>query len=217
MLDIPLNPKTMKKSVLASLVFIMTTILYGQQDNIGNSGQDNLIKKSQIKISAAPTLDNAFYFQSVQGGPGRNIKLGFSTSFEYLFRSDKKINLGFGTCYQFAQIEYTPNMNTGEFTGQIDKISIISFNFSSIYKLKKDFYLSLNPMVNFQLNYNSDLMTDKQSGIGLSFSCGKYFKLNEKLRLNIEPKLWIHNIVPFNAESLPLRLTTLGLNLGLIL
>ena len=206
----------MKKSILTSIVFILTTILYGQQDSAGNSDQDRLNYKSRIKISVTPTENIALYYQSVQGGPGRKFKPGFSTSFEYLFRSNKKINLGFGLCYQFAQVEYTPNMNTGDFSGQIDKISVISFNFSTIYKSKKDFYLSLNPMVTLQLNYNSDLITDKQSGLGLSFSVGKYFNLNDKLRLNVEPKLWIHNIVPFTNENLPLRLTTFGLNLGLV-
>ncbi len=206
----------MKKSILTSIVFILTTILYGQQDPFGNSDQDNLNFKSVIKISVSPTENIALYNQPVEGGPGRKFKPGFSTSFEYLFRSNKKINLGFGLCYQFAQAEYTPNMNTGDFTGQIDKISVISFNFSTIYKSKKDFYLSLNPMVTLQLNYNSDFITDKQTGLGLSFSVGKYFNLNDKLRLNVEPKLWIHNIVPFRNENLPLRLTIFGLNLGLV-
>ena len=80
-------------------------------------------------------------------------------------------------------------MNTGDFAGQIDNISVISFDFSTIYKLKKAFYLSLNPLATLQLNYNSDFITDKQSGLGLSFSVGKYFNLNDKLRLNVEPKL----------------------------
>ena len=71
-------------------------------------------------------------------------------------------------------------------------------------------------MINLQLNYNSNLITERQTGLGLSFSVGKYFNLNDKLRLNIEPKLWIHNIVPFQDENLPLRLTTCGLNLGLV-
>jgi len=206
----------MKKIILTSIVFILTTIIYGQPEIIGKSDQDNIKQKSHIKISIAPTVDNALYFKSVQGGAGRNFKPGFSTSFEYIFRSNNKINLGLGFCYQFAQVEYTPNMNTGDFTGQTDKLNVISFNFSSIFKLKKDFYLSLNPMVNLQLNYDSDLMTDKQSGLGLSLSGGKYFDLNEKFQLNVEPRLWIHNIVPFNGENLPLRLTTLGLNLGLV-
>ena len=197
----------MKKSILTSVIFILTTILYWQQDSIC---------KPEIRILVAPTINTALHYQFVAGGQGRKSKPGFSTSFEYLFRSDKKINLGFGLCYQFAQVEYTPNMDSGEFTGQTDNVSVISLNLTTIYNLKRYFYLSLNPMINLQLNYNSNLITGRQTGLGLSFSVGKYFNLNDKLRLNIEPKLWIHNIVPFQDENLPLRLTTCGLNLGLV-
>ena len=208
---------TMKKSILTSIVFLSSTIIYGQQDPTGNSDQGNLYSKSVIKISVAPTNNIALYYQGVVGGPGVNNKPGFSTSFEYLFRSNKKINLGFGLCYQFAQVEYTPNMNTGDwFTGQIDKISVISFNFSTILKSKHDLYLSLNPMITLQTNYDSDFITDNQSGLGMSVSVGKYFNLNDKLRLNIEPRLWINNIVPFQDEHLYKKLTSLGLNLGLV-
>lgn len=207
----------MKKSIFTAIVFLLSTIIYGQQDPTGNSDQENLNSKSDIKISVAPTNNIALYYQFVAGGPGVNNKPGFSTSFEYIFRSNKIINLGFGLSYQFAQVEYTANMNTGDwFTGQIDKISVLSFNFSTIVKSKNDFYLSFNPMVTLQLNYNSDFITENQSGLGLSFSVGKYFNLNDRLRLNVEPRLWIHNIVPFQDEHLYKKLTTLGLNLGLV-
>jgi hypothetical protein len=207
----------MKKSILTAIVFLLSTIIYGQQNTTGDSDQKNLNSKSDIKISVAPTNNMAPYYQEVSGGAGMNKKPGFSTSFEYLFRSDKIINLGFGLSYQFAQVEYTPNMNTGDwFTGQIDKISVISFNFSTIVKSKHDFYLSLNPMITLQTNYNSDFITDDQTGLGMSVSVGKYFNLNDKLRLNIEPRLWINNIVPFQDEHLYKKLTTLGLNLGLV-
>lgn len=207
----------MKKSILTSIVFLLSTIIYGQQNPTDNGDKDNLNSKSDIKISVAPTDNIAIYYQAVTGGAGVNNKTGFSTSFEYLFRSNKIINLGFGLCYQFAQVEYTPNMNTGDwFTGQIDKISLLSLNFSTIFRSKNDFYLSLNPMLTLQTNYNSDFITDDQSGLGISVSVGKYFKLNDKLRLNIEPRLWINNIVPLQDDHLYKKLTTLGLNLGLV-
>jgi len=207
----------MKKYILISIVFLLSAIVYGQQNNTGGSNQKNLNSKSDIKISIAPTNNIALVSQGVTGGPGMNNKPGFSTSFEYLFRTNKIINLGFGLCYQFAQVEYTPSMNTGDwFTGQIDKISVISFYFSTIVKSKQNFYLSLNPMITFQTNYNSDFITDNQSGLGMSVSVGKYFNLNNKLRLNVEPRLWIYNIVPFQDEHIYKKLTTLGLNLGLV-
>jgi hypothetical protein len=206
----------MKKSILTSIVFIMTTLLYGQHDSIDYDAQDSLKSKPEIKISVAPTENIPLHFQSVLGGPGRKFRPGFSTSVDYLFRCDKKINFGFGLSYQFALVEYTPNMDSGGFTGQTDNISLISFNFTTIYNLKRDYYLSFNPSINLQLNYKSDFITDKQTGLGLSFSLGKQIQLNDKIRLNIEPKIWIHNIIPFRDEHYPLRLTTAGLNLGLV-
>lgn len=191
----------MKNAILTSLILIMTTILYGQE----------------IKISVAPTINNALYYKFVAGGYGRNFKPGFSTSFEYLFRCDKKINSGFGLCYQFTQVEYTPTIESSGFTGQTDKINIISFNFATILKMKHDFYLSLNPLINIQLNQNSDFLTDNQNGLGLSFSYGKYINLKNNIQLNIEPKILINNIVPFNPEDyLTLRMTSAGLNIGLV-
>ena len=206
----------MKNSFLTFIVFLLSTIIYGQQKPAGNSDQENLISKSDIKISVAVT-NNIILTPKLVGGPGMNNKPGFSTSFEYIFRSNKIINLGAGLSYQFAQIEYTPNWNTGDwFTGQVDKISVISFNFSTIVKSKQDFYLSISPIITLQTNFNSDFITANQSGLGMSFSVGKYFNLNNKLQLNVEPKLWINNIVRFQKETLFNKLTTLGLNLGLV-
>ena len=207
----------MIKSILTFIAFLLLTTIYGQQKPTGNSDQENLNSKPDIKISVAPTNNMALYYQMVTGGAGMNNKPGFSSSVEYLFRSDKIINLGFGLSYQFAQVEYTPNFNTGDwFTGQIDKISLISFSFSTIFKSKHDFYLSLNPMMTLQTNYDSEFITEDQSGLGMSVSVGKYFKLHNKLRLNIEPRLWVNNIVPFQHDHLYKKLTTLGLNLGLV-
>jgi hypothetical protein len=190
----------MKNAILTSLILIMTTILSGQE----------------IKISVAPTMNNALYYRFVAGGPGRNYEPGISASIEYIFPNDKKINFGLGFCYQFSQVKFRPNMNSGSFTGQTDKVNLISINFAAICNLKKNFYLSLNPMINLQLNYKSDFITDRQNGLGLSLSIGKHFILNDKIQLNIEPKLWINNIYPFQTENLPLRLTTAGLNIGLV-
>jgi len=35
------------------------------------------------------------------------------------------------------------------------------------------------------------------------------------MSISIEPKIWIYNLIPFQEESLPLRLTVAGLNIGL--
>jgi hypothetical protein len=190
----------MKKVTLTFLIAFLTIILYGQE----------------FKISLAPTINNTFYYQFVAGGAGHNFKSGFSTSLDYIIRKDKRVNLGFGLSYQFCQVEYTPNMNTGDFVGQTDRVNLISVNLISVYNLKKNFYLSLNPLIDFHLNYDRENVIDRQSGVGLSFSFGKHLELNDRIQLNLEPKLWIHNIISFYNNNLTERLTVAGLNVGLV-
>ena len=191
----------MKKIFLLSVVFSLTTILIGQE----------------FKISVAPTINNALYYKFVAGGPGRGFKSGFSTSVEYILRNEKRINLGLGLDYQFCRVEYTPNMNTGDFIGQTDIVNLISVNLVSVYDLNKNFYLSLNPLIDFHLNYDTENVIDRQSGVGLSISFGKFLKLTDEILINLEPKLWIHNIIPFSGFDLTQRLTVAGLNVGLVL
>ncbi len=190
----------MKKVTLSFLIAFLTIILYGQE----------------IKISVAPTINNAFYYQFVAGGAGQKTKSGISTSVEYIFRNEKRISLGLGLNYQFCRVEFTPNMNTGDFIGQTDIVNLISVNLVSVYDLNKNFYLSLNPSIDFHLNYETENVIDRQSGVGLSISFGKYLKLTDDILLNLEPKLWIHNIIPFSGFDFTQRLTVAGLNVGLV-
>jgi hypothetical protein len=190
----------MKKTLLTSFICILTTILYSQE----------------IKVSLAPTINRGLRYTFVAGGAGQNPGVGFTTSLDYLFLGDKKINLGFGLNYHFSQVEFVPNMSAGDRPNHTENINLISFRFKSIYKLKNQFYVSLDPSVDFHLNYDSQQTLDKQTGIGLSFGFGENIKINEAINLNIEPKIWIHNIIPFTETNLPYRLTALVLNLGFV-
>jgi len=190
----------MKKTIIASILIISTNILCGQE----------------FKISIAPTINCGLYYQFVAGGPAQNLKPGFTTSIDYLFLNDNKINLGLGFNYHFSQVEFVPNMNTEDMPLHTENVNLISFRFKSVYKFKNQFYLSLDPSVDFHLSYDSQQTLDKQSGIGLSFGIGKNIKIKDAVYLNIEPKLWVHNIISFTESDLPYRLTTLGLNFGLV-
>lgn len=190
----------MKKTIIASILVTLTNILSAQE----------------FKISIAPTINSGRYYQFVTGGPGQNLKAGFTTSLDYLFLNDNKINLGLGLNYHFGQVEFFPNMNTEGMPLHSENVNLISLRFKSVYKFKNQFYLSLDPSVDFHLNYDSEQTLDKQSGIGLSSGFGKNIKIKEAVYLNIEPKLWIHNIISFTELDLPYHLTTLGLNLGLV-
>jgi hypothetical protein len=189
----------MKKVLLTSLICILTTILYCQE----------------LKVSVTPTVNAGLYYRFVSGGPGQNLKAGFTASLDYLFLNEKKINIGLGLNYHYSQVEFVPNMNTGDMLLHTENVNLISFRFKSIYKFKKQFYLSLDPSIDIHLNYDSQQTLDKQSGIGLSFGFGKNIKINEVVDLNIEPKIWTHNIISFTDYDLPYKLTTIGLNLGL--
>lgn len=190
----------MKKVTLSSLIFIMTTILTGQE----------------IKISVAPTISIAPHYQSVLGGPGQKAKAGFSTSLDYILRNDKRISFGLGLSYQYSRVEFVPNLDSGDLLLHTEKVNLFLVSFRSVFNLKRNFYLSLDPSVDFHVNYNSEQTLDKQSGLGLSLAFGKSIKIKETILLNIEPRLWIHNIIPFQDDNLPYRLTTAGLNMGLV-
>jgi len=189
----------MKKVILTSTIFILTTVLYGQD----------------IKISVAPTVSVAPAYLAV-GGPGQNPKTGFSTSIDYRLLNDKRINFGFGLCYQCGRREFVPNLNSGDMLLTTEKINLISVTLRSIYNLKKELYISFDPVVDLHVGYNSEQIIDNQTGLGLSLAFGKSIKINEAIFLNIEPRLWIHNIVPFNDINIPYRLTTAGLNIGIV-
>ena len=191
----------MRKLIISSIIFFLTTMLYGQE----------------FKISLAPTINSALLYRFVTGDtPGQNWKAGLSTSFDYLFLNDKKINFGLGINYHFSQVEFVPNPNTGDMVLHTENVNLISLRFRTVYILKNHFYISLDPAFDLHISHDEQQMLDNQSGLGLSLGIGKNIKINDALLLNIEPKLWVHNIVPFHKESSPYRLTTIGLNFGLV-
>ncbi len=190
----------MKRILIANALIILTSILYGQE----------------LKISIAPTINSGLYYQFVAGSPGQHIKAGLTTSLDYLFLSDNKINFGLGCNYHFAQVEFVPNKNTADMPLHSERVNIISLRLKSLLRFKNQWYFSLDPSVDFHLNYDAEQTLDKQSGIGLSCGLGKNIQIKEAIYLNIEPRLWVHNIFSFTEQDLPYRLTAVGLNLGLV-
>jgi len=191
----------MKKTTLTCLIIIMTTFLYGQE----------------IKISVAPTVSSIFHYRFVAGGPYGTARFGLNTQIDYLFSTHKKVEFGLGVGYQNSHVQVIiPSPGGFDYQSSFEKVDLLSLNFRSVFNLKKDFYITFVPTLDFQIKHNSSQRIDNQSGLGLSLGIGNNIKLNESLSLNIEPRLWIHNIIPFQDENLPFRLTTAGLNLGLL-
>jgi hypothetical protein len=188
----------MKKIILTYCIIFLTTLL---------SGQD-------VRISITP-ISNVFHNKYV-GDTYDSPKLGFNTNLDYLFSTNKSVNFGLGLNYQSSRTINVSPTYLIEYSARSEKINILSIALKSMFKLTKEFYFSFDPTIDYQINYNKIQITDNQSGMGLSVGVGGNFKLNNFLLFNVEPRLWIHNIIPFNEIDSPFRLSTAGINLGLI-
>jgi hypothetical protein len=177
----------------------------------------NIIHAQQIRLSVAPTVNYAPHYIFVSGGPGQTIKTGFSSSADFLFPGEKRINFGLGITYQFSRVGFYPNLHEGERVVRTEKVNLFSISFKTVYNIKPGYYLSLDPSLDFHVNHHSDQSLDNQTGLGVSFGFDRNIPVTETLSLNIEPRMWIHNIIKLDTESYPYRLTTIGLNLGLLI
>ncbi len=169
-----------------------------------------------IGVSIAPTINNVFYFQFVAGGPNFKAGPGFNITIDCLSNKDKKIRFGTSLSYQFTQIRIVPiEVTPGLVPLNESDINLLSVSLRISFSLKNNFYFNIDPLADIQLNYFHNII-DNQSGIGISPSFGKLFKISETAFLRIEPKLWVHNIIPFSSKDLQLHLTQAGLNIGFL-
>jgi len=188
----------MKKIILTSCVILLTTLLSGQN----------------FRVAVTP-ISNVFHSKYV-GDTYDNPKLGFNANLDYLFSTNNSVNFGIGLDYQSSKTLNVRPIGPAELSAQSEKINICSISLKSMFKLTKEFYFSFDPTIDYQANYDKTQITDNQSGIGLSVGAGGNFIINNFLQFNVEPRLWIHNIIPFNDIKSPFRLSAAGINLGLI-
>jgi hypothetical protein len=133
----------------------------------------------------------------------------------YILESEKQLQFGFGFGYNFSKIQvYRANEGSPDYQTHVDKIQLLSLRFHSIYNLKNDFYIVFDPIMEFQLGYDSQQYLDKQNGVGLSAGIGKKFLITDQISLTIEPQIWIHNLFPFQ-HAVPTRFATYGINFGI--
>jgi len=185
----------MKNLILITLSVFITIILEGQE----------------LRISVAPTNNNAFYYQPVYGARYYS-KPGISTSLNYIPKSEKRISLSYSLNYKIAQVEIEPWIDPFKYT---TSVSLISLNIEPVLESKRHFYFSLGPTIDVQVKKDPHEFLDDQTGLGITGGFGKKFMLKSILFINVEPRIWIHNIVPMQNDSVPLRLTIFGLNLGI--
>lgn len=174
-----------------------------------------MISQSQeIILSIAPTLNNVFHYQFVSGGSAGNSKPGFNIAFEYVRSTTNRFSYGYGVSYQFSQVEMVPGPGI-EADPHQETINLISASFKTVFNFRKGYYLSTDPLIDIQLNSSLHKSIDNQTGAGVSIGFGKRVLLNERFSVNVEPRLWVHNVVPFVDTHIPQRLTVIGLKAGL--
>jgi len=171
-------------------------------------------KGQETVLSFAPTLNNVFHYQFVSGGVTGNSKLGLNIAFEYVRSTTNRVSFGYGVSYQFSQVEIVPAPMI-EAEQHKESINLISASFKTVFNFRKGYYLSTDPLIDIQLKSSLQKSIDNQTGIGISIGFGKRILLKEKFSINIEPRLWVHNIVPFVDTNIPQRLTVFGIKAGL--
>ena len=191
----------MKKVSLTYFFLLMTTLLLSQE----------------FKFSIAPTLSNVHFYDYSIGATYGQPRFGINSNIDYLFVTNKRVEFGFGLGFQNSKVYLiTPSPGFSDYSASNEGVNILSINFRSVYNLKKDFYITLVPSLDLQIKPNDLQKLNNQTGLGLSLGIGNNIKLNELLSLNIEPRIWLHNIIPSKAETIPYKLISTGLNLGLV-
>jgi len=190
----------MKKAILLFSIISLSSILSGQE----------------LRISIAPTLSNVYHFKYVKSAPYGTVDFGYTGSLDYFLVTKRRIDFGIGLTYQISQVViWIPDLY--DFTSGHERIDLLSLYFKTKFKLSNEFYLSLDPSFDKQINYDRYHFAEDQTGLGLSVGVGRYFRMSDRLSLNIEPRLWIHNLVPFNKLDRPFMLSVAGINIGLVL
>ena len=171
-------------------------------------------KGQETVLSVAPTLNNVFHYQFVAGGLNGNPKPGFNIAFEHVRSTTSGVSYGYGVSYQFSQVKLVPNPSF-EAEPHKETLTLISASFKTVFNFRKGYYLSTDPLIGIQLNSSSQKSISNQSGVGISIGYGRRVLLKERFSINVEPRLWVHNVVPFVDTNIPERLTVIGLKAGL--
>jgi hypothetical protein len=191
----------MKKTFLTCVLVITANALFSQE----------------FKISVTPTISNIHFYHYAPGLSYGQPRFGINTNLDYLFVTNKRVEFGIGLGYQNSHVQIiVPYPGRPDYSLSTEKADLVSINLRSVLNLSKNFYLTFVPSLDLQIKHSSLQRLSDQSGLGLSVGLGNYVKLSESLALNIEPRLWVHNVIPFSSDNHPFKLTTAAINLGLV-
>jgi hypothetical protein len=173
------------------------------------------VRGQALSLMVSPTISDLPLNQGPDSGSVVLLKTGFSASLQCDFRSESPVHLGAGLCYQFGQIEISPSDDpTILHDSHVEKAHLITASLRVVLDLGEDYYLSLDPLVDLQLNAGKPEAISSQTGLGLSAGCGKQILLGDEFFLVVEPRIWVRNLIPFTHPEPRYLLTTVGLNVG---
>lgn len=191
----------MKRTILTYFFLITATSLFSQE----------------LKISVAPTISNIHFYNYVVGTSYGQARFGINTNLDYLFVTNKCVEFGIGVGYQNSHVQIiVPYPGRADYSASTEKADLVSINLRSVINLSKNFYLTFVPSLDLQIKHSSLQRLSDQSGLGFSMGLGNNVRLSQGLALNIEPRLWVHNVIPFSGDNHPYKLTTAAINLGLV-
>jgi hypothetical protein len=191
----------MKKAFLLITTILISKMTFGQE----------------FGISISPSINNLFHSIDIIGLPNYISRSGVGIGLTYVHRPERKINLLYSLYYQHSNIKIDPFIDPNyNLPAYILTIDLLSGGLAADFRLKDSFSVNVGPTADFQLKDDPRSGSNDQTGIGLSAGIGARLKINDKIFLKLEPRIWIHNIIPIPKEPLHLKLVQVGLDIGLI-
>jgi len=170
-----------------------------------------------FSVSVAPTYVHIFP-KKYYGIPTVVPHFGIGISADFLRSIGDLFSIGLGVDYLHSRVEVgavIPLAGETYYPAHMETIQLLSTSIKTVLNLKYGIYFTANPFIEFQLSQDDNLLIVNQTGIGLSFSCGKRFQVSQRIGLYLEPIIWLKNIIGLEDNTYPVRLNTIGLKAGI--
>ena len=198
----------MKKLAILLAILFVGVLSYSQESDFNRSFRIGL--GSSIGYAQPIRFERINNLTKYQG---RGIKI-VNMDITKFFNNHNAIKVGLS--YSKVKVKIDPktefDIPIPPFTESFDIISVpISYNFY----FKKLYYIGVGTILDFEIpNYDREIITDKQSGLGLILEAGKEFKINW-FTIQVAPCLQLHSFAPFSTMTGQQRLFVASINIGI--
>lgn len=199
----------MKKSVLLIIFLSVYSFAYSQVNVIS----EKKITRNIVGIYSNIGICQPIRFQHIISDVSSHGKESFSIGLKYLrpFTGTYGIEINFRYSKYYIENRLLDYPIPAKITESF-KIITIPVLLHKYYP--KNYFISFGSIIDFGLSRKGSYMiTDTQTGIGLSLGAGKEILIN-KFSIDIAPNIEIHSLLPFHAQEDQQRLIFLALNIG---